>query len=294
MGRVLAPVQLAARWLAGRVVDTEMPEQLGDVTVDRPDRRQRRSPSRRRRQQRDSARQVVDLEAQLSDALGSQRIGATHRPTPSARDTTSLRARAVASTASITNPNRAADPRQLTVAHSITARPGCSRRHWRPTQRTRRRGQLAGAAMVAAPRTVLLGGHYVRRRWYPPVAPSLYGPPADRVHRRARRRTGHPGWQRRAPRPARRLAERAAPRPPRRINKPVGPHTLRHAFITALDAGVPLRDVQEVASHADSRTTMRFDRARVSLDRHATYTPSTRTPPGSHSGSPVLYQAVVP
>jgi integrase/recombinase XerD len=56
------------------------------------------------------------------------------------------------------------------------------------------------------------------------------------------------------------------------IIKPVGPHTLRHAFITAaLDAGVPLRDVQEAASHADPRTTMRYDRARVSLDRHATY-----------------------
>lgn len=47
---------------------------------------------------------------------------------------------------------------------------------------------------------------------------------------------------------------------------------LRHAFITAaLDAGVPLRDVQEAASHADPRTTMRYDRARASLDRHATY-----------------------
>ena len=56
------------------------------------------------------------------------------------------------------------------------------------------------------------------------------------------------------------------------ITKTVGPHTLRHAFITAaLDAGVPLRDVQEAASHADPRTTMRYDRARVSLDRHATY-----------------------
>jgi len=32
------------------------------------------------------------------------------------------------------------------------------------------------------------------------------------------------------------------------LAKPVGPHTLRHAFITAaLDAGVPLRDVQEAA-----------------------------------------------
>ena len=64
----------------------------------------------------------------------------------------------------------------------------------------------------------------------------------------------------------RRVARRAG------ITKPVGPHTLRHAFITAaLDAGVPLRDVQEAASHADPRTTMRYDRARGSLDRHATY-----------------------
>jgi integrase/recombinase XerD len=56
------------------------------------------------------------------------------------------------------------------------------------------------------------------------------------------------------------------------IAKTVTPHTLRHAFITAaLDAGVRLRDVQEAASHADPRTTMRYDRARGSLDRHTTY-----------------------
>jgi integrase/recombinase XerD len=60
------------------------------------------------------------------------------------------------------------------------------------------------------------------------------------------------------------------------IAKRVGPHTLRHAFSTAaLDAGVPLRDVQEAASHADPRTTMRYDRARVSLDRHPTYIVAT-------------------
>jgi integrase len=47
---------------------------------------------------------------------------------------------------------------------------------------------------------------------------------------------------------------------------------LGSAVITAaLDAGVPLRDVQEAASHADPRTTMRYDRARTSLDRHAPY-----------------------
>jgi integrase/recombinase XerD len=32
-----------------------------------------------------------------------------------------------------------------------------------------------------------------------------------------------------------------------------------------------LRYVQEAASQADPRTTMRYDRARGSLDRHATY-----------------------
>src|SRR5689334_24979542 len=73
-----------------------------------------------------------------------------------------------------------------------------------------------------------------------------------------------------AARIVRRIARRAG------IAKKVGPHTLRHAFITAaLDAGVALRDVQEPASHADPRTTMRYDRARVSLDRHATYIVAT-------------------
>jgi integrase/recombinase XerD len=73
-----------------------------------------------------------------------------------------------------------------------------------------------------------------------------------------------------AARIVRRIARRAG------IAKRVGPHTLRHAFITAaLDAGVALRDVQEAASHADPRTTMRYDRARVSLDRHATYIVAT-------------------
>jgi site-specific recombinase XerD len=73
-----------------------------------------------------------------------------------------------------------------------------------------------------------------------------------------------------AARIVRRVARRAG------IHKPVGPHTLRHAFTTAaLDAGVPLRDVQEAASHADPRTTMRYDRGRQSLDRHATYIVAT-------------------
>src|SRR5262249_61910813 len=69
-----------------------------------------------------------------------------------------------------------------------------------------------------------------------------------------------------ASRTVRHIAKRAG------VAKPFNPHALRHAFITAaLDAGVPLRAVQEAASHADPRTTVRYDRARSSLDRHATY-----------------------
>lgn len=56
------------------------------------------------------------------------------------------------------------------------------------------------------------------------------------------------------------------------ITKSISPHSLRHAYITAaLDAGVPLRDVQIAARHADPRMTTRYDRARGNLDRHASY-----------------------
>jgi integrase/recombinase XerD len=63
-----------------------------------------------------------------------------------------------------------------------------------------------------------------------------------------------------------RLAKKAG------IEHRVGCHSLRHSYITAaLDAGVPLRDVQIAARHADPRTTTRYDRARGNLDRHANY-----------------------
>jgi len=62
----------------------------------------------------------------------------------------------------------------------------------------------------------------------------------------------------------RRVARRAG------LAKKIGPHTLRHAFITAaLDAGIPLQDVQEAASHADPRTTMRSTRSRPGVPRPA-------------------------
>ena len=69
-----------------------------------------------------------------------------------------------------------------------------------------------------------------------------------------------------ADRTVKRLARRAG------ITKRISPHSLRQSIITAaLDAGVPLPDVQEAASHADPPTTMPYDRGRQSLDRHATY-----------------------
>jgi integrase len=48
---------------------------------------------------------------------------------------------------------------------------------------------------------------------------------------------------------------------------------LRAAFImAALDAGVPLRDVQVAARHSDPRTTTTiYDRRRQNFDRHAAY-----------------------
>ena len=84
--------------------------------------------------------------------------------------------------------------------------------------------------------------------------PLLLGASGDRLNPQA------------AARIVRRLAKRAG------VTKHISPHSLRHSFITAaLDAGVPLRDVQIAARHADPRTTTRYDRARNNLDRHANY-----------------------
>jgi site-specific recombinase XerD len=74
-----------------------------------------------------------------------------------------------------------------------------------------------------------------------------------------------------------RLDRRTAHRWVRSIGKraqlgSVHPHMLRAAFImAALDAGVPLREVQIAARHADPRTTTVYDRRRQDFDRHAAY-----------------------
>jgi len=74
-----------------------------------------------------------------------------------------------------------------------------------------------------------------------------------------------------------RLDRRTAHRWVRSIGKRAGlgsvhPHMLRAGFImAALDAGVPLREVQIAARHADPRTTTIYDRRRENFDRHAAY-----------------------
>ena len=74
-----------------------------------------------------------------------------------------------------------------------------------------------------------------------------------------------------------RLDRRTAHRWVRSIGKRAGLglvhlHMLRAGFImAALDAGVPLRDVQVAARHADPRTTTVYDRRRQDFDRHAAY-----------------------
>jgi integrase/recombinase XerD len=56
------------------------------------------------------------------------------------------------------------------------------------------------------------------------------------------------------------------------IPRHISPHSVRHAAITnALDAGVPLRDAQILARHADPRTAQHFDRARGNLDHHGVH-----------------------
>lgn len=64
------------------------------------------------------------------------------------------------------------------------------------------------------------------------------------------------------------VAVAAAVPDPHRIT----PHGLRHTYVTlALDAGVPLGDVQAGVGHADPRTTQRYDRNRKRLHNSPTH-----------------------
>jgi site-specific recombinase XerD len=131
---------------------------------------------------------------------------------------------------------------------------GLQRGHHRTLTITRKGGKIVTVPL--APRTartvdLCVGERVERTNTHQPRRHSTYGPPHCNPDRQTARQTGG-------------------------IAKNISPHSLRHSIITAaLDAGVALRDVQEAASHADPRTTMRYDRARQSLDRHATYIVAT-------------------
>ena len=77
---------------------------------------------------------------------------------------------------------------------------------------------------------------------------------------------------RRAAGPARSRSDHPPGRPPRRPGQEDrASHAAPRLHHRRPRRRRPLRDVQEAASHADPHTTIRYDRARVSLDRHATY-----------------------
>jgi integrase len=103
-----------------------------------------------------------------------------------------------------------------------------------------------------------------------PLNPALL----DAVARATRRRTHGPLL---ITEPGGRLTRQHAAKIVRGLGEQIGvpglyPHMLRHAFVTlALDAGEPLRDVQDAARHADPRTTRRYDDNRNSLERHPTH-----------------------
>lgn len=108
-----------------------------------------------------------------------------------------------------------------------------------------------------------------------PASIPLPVPIARAMDRAAEGRTSGPLLLRRdGSRMTRRSADRVVKRLARKagITRNVHCHLLRHGYVTsALDAGIPLRDVQIMARHADPRMTSRYDRARNNLDRHGNY-----------------------
>ncbi|WP_032402488.1 tyrosine-type recombinase/integrase [Rhodococcoides fascians] len=82
------------------------------------------------------------------------------------------------------------------------------------------------------------------------------------------RRDGTRMTRRSADRVVKRIANKAAI-----VDMVVSPHTLRHgAIANAIDAGIPLREVQLAARHRDISTTIRiYDRGRLNLDTHASH-----------------------
>ena len=96
--------------------------------------------------------------------------------------------------------------------------------------------------------------------------------PHDRSRCRGAPRGSDPAPTRRtAARPAHGVPVGALDRQARRARARPPAHARAAFIMAALDAGVPLRDVQTAARHSDPRTTTIYDRRRQNFDRHAAY-----------------------
>jgi integrase/recombinase XerD len=126
----------------------------------------------------------------------------------------------------------------------------------------RRKGGRRARIALASATVVALQQYLQERGCRDDIAPqSLTGPLF--ASRRGRRLTPKAIWE---------LVRRTARHAGIATWSKLSPHSLRHTAITlALDAGAPLRDVQDFAGHRDARTTRCYDRAREDLDRSPTY-----------------------
>ena len=126
-------------------------------------------------------------------------------------------------------------------------------------------------------------------------AGAAHGPGDRPCHRGTDGRAGVPGRGRAPAGPAPRRAARPQGRPPRGDRQGRhAPHAEAYIHHRSLDPGVPLRDVQEAASHADLRTTIRYDRAAAAWTgtRPTSWQPTSRVPPDNPRGPGSLLPGV--
>jgi site-specific recombinase XerD len=133
-----------------------------------------------------------------------------------------------------------------------------------------RKGGKRQALVLTAPVTERLDAYLASRpdMEHLPAVPGESGP---RPHRTLfATETGRRLWEADIRHLIQQLGKRAG-LPGDLVNR-LCPHALRHTAITfALSAGVPLHDVQDMAGHADPRTTQRYNHARHRLERSPAY-----------------------
>lgn len=131
-----------------------------------------------------------------------------------------------------------------------------------------RKGGQAYPLVVPAPVIIRLEAYFEARRDMDrlPAVPGTAAPPVPLIATMSGKRMRDADvWL------IMRQLARGTGLPPELVSH-LGPHAVRHTFATlALDAGVPLRDLQDAMGHKDPRTTRRYDRARGRLDRSPGY-----------------------